>query len=184
MLRGLVSDPFCAAFPQCLCEPFEQCARASSTSVANATWCANCGYLGGTALESLVRHLCGSSPGCEDPKGAYDLALTNLRRKYLFVGLLEHYELSVAVLARLLPEYFGGGDGRGTSGELTRRMQAASRAGTKTNEGGFKYAPLSDTAAQALLTSKQNRYEVSLYHEAALLFWDTVERLGLAEWVS
>jgi len=149
--------------------------------VANATWCANCGYLGGTVLESLVRHLCGSSPACEDPKGAYHLALANLRGKYLFVGLLEHYELSVAVLARLLPGYFEGGDGRGASGGMIRWMQAASRRGTKTNEGGFKYAPLSDTAAQVLLTSKQNRYEVALYHEAALLFWDTAERLGLAE---
>ena len=127
--------------------------------------------------------MCGDASACDEPKSAYDLALANLRTKYLFVGLLEHYELTVAVLARLLPEYFEGGDGRGgAAGEMARRMHAASRVGVKTNAGGFTYAPLSQKTAQALLTAKQNRHEMALYHEVALLFWDTAERTGLGDW--
>jgi hypothetical protein len=64
----------------------------------------------------MTRFFCGQNKVCmvpdpasaEQRQAALDRALHNLRRRYVWVGVLERFEDSLRLLARALPRFFGG----------------------------------------------------------------------------
>ena len=100
-----------------------------------------------------------------------------------FVGLKEHFELSFAVLAKLLPRWYDDALGVPAGAPYAplpfARMNAQPRAAAEGAVGGLTQ-DVPWRAAQALLAAPCNRFELALYDEAARLFWRRAEEVGVA----
>ena len=184
-----------------MCGAFEACAvarddararlvaRAGGPAVAAAAAaagysapCDACGLLGVSAHEALVGLLCGAPDDAACASGgarAYERALDHARHEYAFIGLIEHAELSLAALGRLLPRFFGADahSEEWTRPLLRQRRNNSTRHGEDTASRDLD--GLSAEATAALLTAPENRYELALYDAIALRFWAQLEELGI-----
>ena len=106
-------------------------------------------------------------------------ALDHARHEYAFIGLIEHAELSLAALGRLLPRFFGADahSEEWTRPLLRQRRNNSTRHGEDTASRDLD--GLSAEATAALLTAPENRYELALYDAIALRFWAQLEELGI-----
>lgn len=117
--------------------------------------------------QDLLRYLCGYGPECEqDTEERYQIARARLQRRYLFVGLTEHLELSAKALERLLPDYFHGAAALIHADEVRHKVTSP-------------YTHLTAEEAQLLLEYPGNKYVLKLWEDVVAQFWSRVVECGL-----
>ena len=121
-------------------------------------------------VDTQLKFFCGYLKDGTRAKCDMDLALSNLRGRYDVVGLTEHLQATVELLAARFPAFFAGAP------EILRTMK---------KENTMDNAPANckstnATTMQILATrSRRQMNDQKLYDEAALLFWKCHEALAL-----
>ena len=116
---------------------------------------------------------CGSDTASE--ARAFAVAESNLRSKYTLVALLEHFDISLALLAHLVPGFFAGADGNGAAPWIQRLNKSF-----RNKNSQAAYTEISPRAAQKLLSARENSFELLLYQLVVARFWELADRHGLS----
>ncbi|KAH8043893.1 hypothetical protein JL722_14974 [Aureococcus anophagefferens] len=94
-------------------------------------------------------------------------AVRALDDDYVFVGLTEEYDLSVAVLERLLPQFFAGASAVLHDGHAVPKVTSARNPATGTRGAGA----VSKEARKILMNTTSCRAEARFYAAAKRRFW-------------
>ena len=135
--------------------------------------------------DELLQYFCGDEDVCRaNTEATYRQARRNLD-SYVFVGLTEHFMISLQVLERLLPAFFRDARRafeRGAAASAGRGMSVGTATRAKMTA---PYEDLSWSAARLLLEHPQNRWELQLWRDIETRFWQTVAGCGVssATWV-
>ena len=129
--------------------------------------------------DELLQYFCGDEDVCRaHTEATYRQARRNLD-SYVFVGLTEHFMISLQVLERLLPAFFRDARRafeRGAAASAGRGMSVGTATRAKMTA---PYEDLSWSAARLLLEHPQNRWELQLWRDIETRFWQTVAGCGV-----
>ena len=119
---------------------------------------------------TMIPYFCGEEAFCKIPsEQSLEKAIDNIEKHYLFVGVLEEFELSLRVFEELLPSFFTG------SARLFKQNYDMLLYSGKTK---FKIPP-TEATIKALSRTKQIKYEMRLYKHVTKLFYQKVAELDL-----
>ena len=113
----------------------------------------------------MTRWFCGQGASCAtDRRAALRQARKNLRDEYTWVGILERFEESLVLLARLIPAYFGGMDIRRAARE---HIRPRARSGGRGAAAAAAYDPPNNATLHKL--HMENANDAQLYRFAVEL---------------
>jgi hypothetical protein len=121
----------------------------------------------------LTRWFCGMDRVCgTNTRDVLEMAKTNMREEFAFVGLTSEMKMSFAILQKILPDFFGAKD---------MPMDICNKCKNQTNrDGATTVKPALVNDENRALIAEVNSMDMELYEYAVHLFWKKARACGFA----